>query len=74
MAASRRDDAAPESGRRAPMRIRTHLVILVVGALLPVLAFSAVMTVVSWLQQCATFEQQFLERVRGMTIGEAGKT
>jgi signal transduction histidine kinase len=68
MAANRRDDAAPESGRRAPMRIRTHLVILVVGALLPVLAFSAVMTVVSWLQQRATFEQQFLERVRGMTI------
>ena len=33
------------------MRIRSHLFILVLAAVLPILAFSAVMTAVFWKQQ-----------------------
>src|SRR5439155_2459735 len=57
--------------RRIPtriMRLRSHLVVLVLGAVLPVLAFSAVMTTVFWRQQRAAFEQRFLERARAMSI------
>jgi PAS domain S-box-containing protein len=50
------------------MRIRSHLVVLVLGAVLPVLAFSAVMTAIFWNQQRTAFDQRFLDRVRGMTI------
>src|SRR5882724_499147 len=50
------------------MKLRSHLLLLVLGAVLPVLAFSAVMGVVFWRQQRAAFEQRFLERVRAMTI------
>ena len=50
------------------MKLRTHLLRLVVGAVLPVLAFSAVMGVVFWRQQRAAFEQRFLERVRAMAF------
>jgi PAS domain S-box-containing protein len=50
------------------MRIRTHLIILVVAAVLPILVFSAAMTTVFWREQRRTFEQRFLERVRAMTV------
>jgi signal transduction histidine kinase/CheY-like chemotaxis protein len=50
------------------MKLRTHLLRLVVGALLPVLAFSAVMGVVFWRQQREAFEQRFLERVHAMAF------
>jgi signal transduction histidine kinase/ActR/RegA family two-component response regulator len=50
------------------MKTRSHLVLLVLGAVLPVLAFSAVMGVVFWRQQRAAFEQRFLERVRAMAV------
>ena len=50
------------------MRIRSHLIVLVLGAVLPVLAFSAVMTHVFWTQQRSAFDERFLDRVRGLTI------
>jgi hypothetical protein len=50
------------------MKIRTRLVALVALSLLPVLAFATVMTMVFWRQQRQAFEQQFLERVRAMSI------
>src|SRR6185436_18504198 len=50
------------------MKIRSHLVLLVLGAVLPVLAFSAVMGIVFWRQQRTAFEQRFLERVRAMAV------
>ncbi|HEY1268799.1 MAG TPA: ATP-binding protein [Candidatus Binatia bacterium] len=50
------------------MRIRSHLVTLVLAAVLPILAFSAVMTAVFWKQQRAAFDERFLDRVRGLTI------
>ena len=50
------------------MKIRTHLVILVLGAVLPLLVFSVAMTAIFWRAQRRAFEQQFLERVRAMSI------
>jgi hypothetical protein len=50
------------------MRIRSHLLFLVLGTLLPILAFSAAMTAVFWREQRQALEQRFLDRVRGMTI------
>ena len=50
------------------MTIRSHLVLLVCAALLPVLVFSAVLTGLFWLQQRATYDEGYLERVRAMTI------
>jgi signal transduction histidine kinase/CheY-like chemotaxis protein len=50
------------------MTIRTRLVALVSLSLLPVLAFAAVMSVVFWHQQRQAFEQQYLERVRAMSV------
>ena len=50
------------------MRIRSHLIILVLGAILPVLAFCAVVTVAFWRQQRLAFEQRFLERVRALSV------
>jgi len=50
------------------MYIRRRLISLVGLSLLPVLVFSAVMTVIFWRQQRLAFEQQFLERVRAMAI------
>jgi signal transduction histidine kinase/ActR/RegA family two-component response regulator len=50
------------------MKLRSHLLILVLGAVLPVLAFSAVMAVMFWHQQRDAFEKRYLERVRAMTI------
>jgi signal transduction histidine kinase len=50
------------------MKIRSHLVLLVLAAVLPVLAFSAVMAAVFWRHQRTAFEQRYLERVRAMAI------
>jgi PAS domain S-box-containing protein len=50
------------------MKIRSHLLIFILGAVLPILAFSAVMTAVFWREQREALEQRFLDRVRGMTI------
>jgi PAS domain S-box-containing protein len=50
------------------MKIRSHLLIFILGAVLPILAFSAVMTTVFWREQRQALEQRFLDRVRGMTI------
>lgn len=50
------------------MKIRSHLIVLVLGAVLPVLAFSAVMTAVFWREQRIAFEERFLDRVRAMSI------
>ena len=50
------------------MRIRSHLIILVLAVTLPVLIFSAVLTVVFWRQHRLALEQRFLERVRAMSI------
>ena len=46
------------------MRIRSHLLIFILGAVLPILAFSAVMTAVFWREQREALEQRFLDRVR----------
>ena len=50
------------------MKIRSHLLFLVLGTLLPILAFSAAMTAVFWREQRQALEQRFVDRVRGMTI------
>lgn len=50
------------------MSIRSYLIAFVLISILPVLIFSAVMTALFWRQQRAAFEQQFLERVRAMSI------
>jgi hypothetical protein len=50
------------------MRIRAHVVWLVAAAVLPVMIFAAIMTVVFWRQQRAAFEDRFLERVRAVSI------
>ena len=52
----------------AEMRFRAHVVWLVTAAVLPVMIFSAVMTVVFWRQQRTAFEDRFLERVRAVSI------
>lgn len=50
------------------MKIRTHLLILVAAALLPLLAFAAALTAYLWWQQRNTLELRYLERVRAMAI------
>jgi signal transduction histidine kinase len=50
------------------VKLRSHLVILVLGAVLPVLAFSAVMAVVFWRQQHAVVDERYLDRVRALAI------
>jgi signal transduction histidine kinase len=50
------------------MTIRSHLVLLVCAALLPVLIFAAVLTGLFWSQQRAAFHQRYLERSRAMTV------
>src|ERR1051325_1069612 len=50
------------------MKIRSHLLILVLAAVLPIVVFSAIMTVVFWREQRHAFEQRFLERARAMAI------
>src|SRR6266498_1297128 len=50
------------------MTIRSHLVLLVCAALLPVLIFAAVLPGLFWLHQRAAFDQTYLERCRAMAI------
>ena len=50
------------------MKIRTHLLILVLAAVLPLLAFSAVMGAIFWRQQRAAYNEGYLERVRALAI------
>jgi signal transduction histidine kinase len=50
------------------MKIRTHLVVLVAAAVLPVLAFAVVLTALFLQQQRQAFDQRYLEGVRAMSI------
>jgi signal transduction histidine kinase len=50
------------------VRIRAHVLLLVVVSVLPVLVFSGVMGYVFWQQQRVAFEQTYLERVRALSI------
>ncbi|HZZ91086.1 MAG TPA: ATP-binding protein [Usitatibacter sp.] len=50
------------------MKIRTHLLLLVAAALLPLLVFTAGLTGYLWWQQRNALELRYLERVRAMTI------
>jgi signal transduction histidine kinase/ActR/RegA family two-component response regulator len=50
------------------VRIRAHVLLLVVVSVLPVLVFSGVMAYVFWQQQRVAFEQTYLERVRALSI------
>jgi len=50
------------------MRVRSHIVLLVAAAVLPLMTFSTIMTVVFWRQQRAAFEDRFIERVRAVSI------
>jgi hypothetical protein len=50
------------------MKIRSHLMILVLGAVLPLFAFSVAMTTIFWREQRRSFEDRFLDRVRAMSI------
>src|ERR671938_491606 len=50
------------------MKIRSHLLLLVIAAVLPIVVFSAIMTIVFWREQRHAFEQRFLERARAMAI------
>jgi signal transduction histidine kinase len=57
-------DAIPRQARS----IRTHLVFLLLAAVLPLIAFAGVLTALFWQQQRAAFEQRYIERVRAMSI------
>ncbi|HUP98424.1 MAG TPA: ATP-binding protein [Usitatibacter sp.] len=50
------------------MKIRSHLLVMVVGALLPLLVFSTALTAYSWWQERTALEFRQLERVRAITI------
>jgi signal transduction histidine kinase/ActR/RegA family two-component response regulator len=50
------------------VKLRSHLVLLVLGAVLPVLAFAAIMAGVFWRQQHAALDARSLERVRALAI------
>src|SRR5262249_52352362 len=50
------------------VRIRAHVLLLVLASVLPILIFSGVMGYVFWWQQRAAFEQSHLERVRALSI------
>jgi signal transduction histidine kinase len=50
------------------VKIRSLLLLFAAFSVLPVLVFSFLITVVFWRQQRAAFEDQFLDRVRGMAI------
>src|SRR5215510_7705366 len=55
------------------MKIRSHLMILVLGAVLPVFVFSAAMTAIFWREQRKSFEDRFLDRARALTIALDGE-
>jgi len=50
------------------VKIRSHLLVLLAGAFLPLMVFAVVMTSFSWWQQRKGLELRYLERVRAMTI------
>jgi CheY-like chemotaxis protein len=50
------------------MKIRSLLLLFAAFSVLPVLAFSFIMTLVFWQQQRAALENRFLDRVRAMAI------
>jgi signal transduction histidine kinase len=50
------------------MTIRSHLVMLVCAALLPVLIFAAVLIGLFWLQQRSAYDAGYLERARAIAI------
>ena len=50
------------------MKIRSHLLLLAAGALVPLLVFSIGLTAYSWWEQRRSVELRQLERVRAMTI------
>ena len=50
------------------MKLRTHLVTLALAAVLPLLAFSAVMGAIFWNQQRTAYDERYLERVRGLAV------
>src|ERR1043166_9213407 len=50
------------------MKIRSHLLILVLTSVLPIVVFSTIMTFVFWREQRQAFEQRYLDRVRAMAI------
>ena len=55
-------------GVRLNVKIRTHLQLLVVAALVPLLLFSAGLTGYSWWEQRRAVEVRQLERVRALTM------
>ena len=50
------------------MTIRTHLLLLVAGAFVPLMIFAVAITSFSWWEQRNALELRYLERVRSMTI------
>jgi len=50
------------------MKIRTQLLLLVAAALLPIVAFGVVVTLEFWDLQRDSYQQRFLERVRGLRL------
>jgi signal transduction histidine kinase/CheY-like chemotaxis protein len=58
--------SVPRQGRLR--NIRSHLVILVLAAAMPIIVFAAILTAIFWHQQRVAFEQRYLERVRAMSI------
>ncbi|HET9471168.1 MAG TPA: histidine kinase dimerization/phospho-acceptor domain-containing protein, partial [Usitatibacter sp.] len=50
------------------MKIRSHLLVLVAGAFVPLMVFAVAITSFSWWQQRKDLELRYLERVRAMTI------
>src|SRR6476661_4742981 len=55
-------------GTPKSMKIRSHLLLLVAGALVPLLVFSTGLTAYSWWEQRHSLENRQLERVRSMVI------
>jgi signal transduction histidine kinase len=50
------------------VKIRSHLLVLLAGAFLPLMVFAVAITSFSWWQQRKDLELRYLERVRAMTI------
>jgi len=50
------------------VKIRSHLLVLVAGAFVPLMVFAVAITSFSWWQQRNDLELRYLERVRAMTI------
>jgi signal transduction histidine kinase len=50
------------------MKLRSHLVVLVLASVLPIVVITAVMGVVFWRQQSAVYDERHLERVRALAL------